>query len=75
VTGAVYLEMLEKFLTSIFEEQGPNDFLFKPDGVPPRFDIAVAIILGGKFQRKWIGTGGCLLSLTYHHLTPFSGGT
>jgi hypothetical protein len=37
VTGIVYLDMLEEFLTPILEEEGPNDMLFQKDRAPPKF--------------------------------------
>jgi hypothetical protein len=58
VTRIVYLDMFEEFLMSILEEEGPEDMLLEPDGVPPYYLKEVTDFLNGKFPENWIRWGG-----------------
>jgi hypothetical protein len=49
VSGIVYLDMLEEFLTPILEEEGPDDMLFQQDGALPHFHKEVTDFLNRKF--------------------------
>jgi hypothetical protein len=49
VTGIVNLDMLEKFLMPILEEEGPTDMLFQQDRAPPQFQKEVTDFLNRKF--------------------------
>jgi hypothetical protein len=55
-SGIEYLDVLEEFLTPIFEEESPDDMPFQQDGSPPHFYKEVTDFL--KISDKYIGRSG-----------------
>jgi hypothetical protein len=49
---------VEEQLMPILEEEAPDDMLFQQDRAPAHFNKGVTDFFYGKFQEKWIRTGG-----------------
>jgi hypothetical protein len=58
VTCIVYPDLLEVFLMSILEEEGPSDVPLQQGGVPSHFHNKVTGFSNQKFPEKRIGRGG-----------------
>lgn len=57
VTGTVYLDMLEDFLTPILEEKGSKYRLFQQGGTSLHLHIAIWHLEDRNCTRKWTETG------------------
>jgi hypothetical protein len=56
ITDIVYENMLEQYLMHVLQEDGPNDMLFREDGVPLHFHHEKMGLLDCQFlEMDWHG--------------------